>query len=81
VKLTFKRVGRSGPITETLGSLCDKLTIVKLRRWQSEDADLLKSLVVRQTRFHNEIDEFMKTAIASYLNNFRIANEGLNPNK
>ena len=54
-------------MAETLGSLCDKLTIVKLKRWHSEDADRLKSLAAQEKQLHDEIDEFMSAAIAGHI--------------
>ena len=51
-------------MAETLGSLCDKLTIVKLKRWHSEDADRLKSLAAQEKQLQDEINEFMSAAIA-----------------
>jgi hypothetical protein len=54
-------------MAETLGSLCDKLTIVKLKRWHSEDADRLKSLAAQEKQLHAEIDEFMSAAIAGHI--------------
>jgi hypothetical protein len=35
-------------MAETLGSLCDKLTIVKLKQWHSEDAARLQSLGLQE---------------------------------
>ena len=54
-------------MAETLGSLCDKLTIVKLKRWHSEDPDRLRSLAAQEAQLQNEIDEFLKAAIAGDL--------------
>jgi hypothetical protein len=54
-------------MAETLGSLCDKLTIVKLKRWHSEDADRLQSLAAQEKQMHDEIDEFMSAAIGGHI--------------
>jgi hypothetical protein len=54
-------------MAETLGSLCDKLTIVKLKRWHSEDPDRLMSLASQEAQLHSEIDEFLKAAIAGHV--------------
>lgn len=51
-------------MAETLGSLCDKLTTVKLKRWHTDDPDRLKSLAVQEQQLHEEIDEFVSAAIA-----------------
>jgi hypothetical protein len=50
-------------MAETLGSLCDKLTIVKLKQWHSEDPVRLASLAEQEQQLINEIDEFTTTAI------------------
>lgn len=51
-------------MAETLGTLCDKLTTVKLKRWHTNDPDSLKSLAVQEQQLHEEIDEFVSAAIA-----------------
>ena len=51
-------------MAETLGSLCDKLTIVKLKQYHSTDADRLKSLASQQEQLEDEINEFVDQAIA-----------------
>lgn len=51
-------------MAETLGSLCDKLTIVKLKLWHSEDADRLASLALQEKQLEDEINEFMSAAIS-----------------
>jgi hypothetical protein len=50
-------------MAETLGSLCDKLTTVKLKRWHTDDPDRLKSLAIQEQQLHAEIDEFISGAI------------------
>lgn len=50
-------------MAETLGSLCDKLTIVKLKQWHSEDEAKLKSLDGHEHLLVDEINEFMEKAI------------------
>jgi len=51
-------------MAETLGSLCDKLTIVKLKQWHSQDEERLKSLEKQEHQLSNEIDEFILSAIS-----------------
>lgn len=51
-------------MAETLGSLCDKLTIIKLKQWHSEDEKRLESLAEQQKQLQDEINEFMSAAIA-----------------
>jgi hypothetical protein len=54
-------------MAETLGSLCDKLTIVKLKRWHSDDPDRLQSLAVQEEQLHTEIDEFLSAAVTGQI--------------
>jgi len=51
-------------LAETLGSLCDKLTTVKLKRWHTDDPDRLQSLALQETQLHEEIDDYVRAAIA-----------------
>lgn len=51
-------------MAETLGMLCDKLTIVKLKQYHTEDADRLKSLDTQATQLQDEINEYVADAIA-----------------
>jgi hypothetical protein len=50
-------------MAETLGSLCDKLTIVKLKLYHSDDQDKLRNLEQQQGLLVIEIDEFIADAI------------------
>lgn len=50
-------------MAETLGMLCDKLTIVKLKQYHSEDAERLRSLDKQCTQLQEEIDEFFTNAL------------------
>ena len=54
-------------MAETLGSLCDKLTIVKLKQWHSEDPQRLKSLANQEKLLQDEIDQYINDAIAGYI--------------
>jgi hypothetical protein len=47
---------------ETLGSLCDKLTIVKLKQWHTEDETRLESLSSQEKQLSNEIDSYLACA-------------------
>ena len=51
-------------MAETLGSLCDKLTIVKLKQWHSDQAERLASLAGQETQLKEEIDTFLADAFA-----------------
>lgn len=50
-------------MAETLGSLCDKLTIVKLKQYHSEDPERLASLGTQEGNLKKEIDEFISDAV------------------
>ncbi len=51
-------------MAETLGMLCDKLTIVKLKQYHSEDAARLESLSVQAGQLQEEINEYVADAVA-----------------
>jgi hypothetical protein len=50
-------------VSETMGSLCDKLTIVKLKQWHTQDAGKLESLSKQEQQLKAEIDEFIYDAV------------------
>ena len=50
-------------MAETLGMLCDKLTIVKLKQFHTEDTDRLNSLDKQSRDLQNEIDTYISDAI------------------
>ena len=51
-------------MAETLGSLLDKLTIVKLKQWHSEDPAAQQSLTGQEQRLQTEIEEFIGGAVS-----------------
>lgn len=51
-------------MAETLGSLCDKLTIVKLKQYHSQDQQRLESLALQETQLQEEINEFVERAVS-----------------
>lgn len=51
-------------MAETLGMLCDKLTIVRLKQYHTEDAARLDSLARQSAQLQTEIDEYIADAIA-----------------
>ena len=59
-------------MAETLGSLCDKLTIVKLKQWHSEHPERQRSLETQERQLREEIDELVAAAVSG-----RIAPERL----
>lgn len=50
-------------MAETLGMLCDKLTIVKLKQYHSDDKDRLASLEKQAAQLQTEIDGYVADAI------------------
>lgn len=50
-------------MAETLGMLCDKLTIVKLKQYHTEDQERLNSLNKQAEQLQGEIDEYLSDAI------------------
>ncbi len=50
-------------MAETLGMLCDKLTIVKLKEYHTEDATRLASLQKQAIQLQEEINEYVTDAI------------------
>lgn len=50
-------------MAETLGMLCDKLTIVRLKQYHTEDSDRLSSLEKQSTQLQAEIDEYIINAV------------------
>jgi hypothetical protein len=50
-------------MAETLGSLCDKLTIVKLKQYHTDDAGKLKSLSEQEEQLKDELNCFISDAV------------------
>jgi hypothetical protein len=50
-------------MAETLGMLCDKLTIVKLKQYHTEEPGRLKSLDGQARQLQQEIDEYVTDAV------------------
>lgn len=50
-------------MAETLGMLCDKLTIVKLKQYHTDDEQRLNSLNNQATQLQNEIDTYVIDAV------------------
>ena len=59
-------------MAETLGSLCDKLTIVKLKQWHSTEPVRLESLASQETQLRNEIDELVDAALSGNVEPHRL---------
>lgn len=51
-------------MAETLGMLCDKLTIVKLKEYHTEDPQRLQNLSVQAKQLQEEIDDYVAMAFA-----------------
>ena len=50
-------------MAETLGMLCDKLTIVKLKEYHTQDPSRLASLGEQALQLQEEIDEYLNQAV------------------
>ncbi|UAY53115.1 hypothetical protein [Ferruginibacter albus] len=50
-------------MAETLGMLCDKLTIVKLKQYHTDDEKRLESLNKQATQLQEEIDTYVADAV------------------
>ncbi|ABS56275.1 hypothetical protein Mboo_1759 [Methanoregula boonei 6A8] len=59
-------------MAETLGSLCDKLTIVKLKQFHSEDSYRLSSLATQEKQLCEEIDWFIRDAVTGEIPSERL---------
>lgn len=51
-------------MAETLGTLADKLTTVRLKLWHTDDAERTQSLKVQEQQLQDEINEFLGAAIS-----------------
>jgi len=60
-------------MSETLGSLCDKLTIIKLKQWHSQDKTQLISLDIQEQQLKDEIDEFIGEALSGKISVNRLS--------
>lgn len=54
-------------MAETLGTLADKLTTVKLKLWHTDDAERIASLKTQEKQLEDEINEFVGAAIAGQI--------------
>ncbi len=50
-------------MAETLGSLIDKLTILELKHWHSQDQEQLANLSIQISLLQNEINEYIGNAV------------------
>jgi hypothetical protein len=51
-------------MAETLGTLADKLTTVKLKLWHTDDPERTESLRLQERQLQDEMDELVRAAIA-----------------
>ncbi|HJU46002.1 MAG TPA: hypothetical protein VJ647_04415 [Chitinophagaceae bacterium] len=51
-------------MAETLGMLCDKLTIVKLKQYHTDDPQRLESLAKQAAQLREEIDTYIGAAVS-----------------
>jgi len=54
-------------MAETLGMLCDKLTIVKLKQYHTDEKERLASLGQQARQLQQEIDEYVIDAISGII--------------
>jgi hypothetical protein len=54
-------------MAETLGTLADKLTTVKLKLWHTDDAERIASLSAQEKQLEDEINEFVGAAITGQI--------------
>jgi len=54
-------------MAETLGSLCDKLTIVKLKQYHSTNEEQIKSLKIQEIHLIEEIDSYIAQAMSGLI--------------
>jgi hypothetical protein len=59
-------------MAETLGMLCDKLTIVKLKQYHTSDESRLQSLDLQSTQLQSEINEYVNDALNGRINTERM---------
>ena len=59
-------------MAETLGSLCDKLTIIKLKQFHSEGAGRLRDLTSQEKQLQKEIDTFVSLAVVGEIPEARL---------
>ncbi len=50
-------------MAETLGSLCDKLTIIKLKQYHSSNTENMKNLAIQERQLQEEINEYVQSAV------------------
>lgn len=51
-------------MAETLGSLCDKLTIIKLKQYHTDDEVRKQSLISQENNLKQEMDDFLTGAFS-----------------
>lgn len=59
-------------MAETLGSLCDKLTIIKLKQYHTEDPIRLESLNLQASQMQSEIDAYISDGITGAISPDRL---------
>ncbi len=54
-------------MAETLGSLCDKLTVVKLKQFHSDEPSKTENLRLQERQLSEEIDTFLSQALTGQI--------------
>ena len=55
-------------MAETLGMLCDKLSIIKLKQFHTEDPERQKDLGIQAQQLRDEIDGYIADAVTGKIN-------------
>jgi hypothetical protein len=50
-------------MAETLGSLCDKLVVVVLKHWHSQDPEQVRNILFQEKLLQEEINEYIQSAV------------------
>jgi len=54
-------------MAETLGTLCDKLTVVKLKQYHADDPTRLESLALQENQLRDEINSYVSDAVSGVI--------------
>lgn len=54
-------------MAETLGALCDKLTVIKLKQWHATDPAAQESLAKQEAQLQQEICDFVTAAVTGQI--------------
>ncbi len=66
-KSFLRKIDSTFIMAETLGALCDKLTIVKLKQWHATDPSTQSSLSIQERQLSDEIQEYLLAAVSGHI--------------